>query len=182
MRNNLRADAHTATAWSVVMSVLMIGAGILAICSPLIAGIALSAVIAWLLILSGALHFAFAWRGHTAGGVVWELLLGVVYGCIGIYFLFQPLGGLVSLTFAVAMYLFVKAMLEFILWFQLPRVVGRGWLIGDGVITLILAVMIASTWPSSAAWVVGTLVGISMFFGGISRLMLSLTVRRALLT
>jgi uncharacterized membrane protein HdeD (DUF308 family) len=41
-------------------------------------------------------------------------------------------------------------------------------------------VMIASTWPSSAAWVVGTLIGISMFFGGISRLMLSLAVRKAL--
>jgi uncharacterized membrane protein HdeD (DUF308 family) len=86
----------------------------------------------------------------------------------------------VSLTLAVAMYLFVEAVLEFILWSQLPHVAGRGWLIGDSVITLILGVMIASTWPSSAAWVVGTLIGISMFFGGTSRLMLSLTVRRVL--
>ena len=40
------------------------------------------------------------------------------------------------------------------------------------------AVMIWSTWPSSALWVVGTLVGISMFFSGITRLMLSMAVRR----
>ena len=45
---------------------------------------------------------------------------------------------------------------------------------------LVLAVMIWSTWPSSAAWVVGTLVGISMFFSGITRLMLSLAARRVL--
>jgi uncharacterized membrane protein HdeD (DUF308 family) len=38
--------------------------------------------------------------------------------------------------------------------------------------------MIWSTWPSSAAWVIGTLVGISMFFSGITRLMLSLAVRQ----
>ena len=38
--------------------------------------------------------------------------------------------------------------------------------------------MIGSTWPSSAAWVLGTLVGVSMFFSGITRLMLSLTARR----
>jgi len=46
------------------------------------------------------------------------------------------------------------------------------------VVTLILAVMIWSTWPSSAAWVVGTLIGISMLFSGITRLMLSLAVCR----
>jgi uncharacterized membrane protein HdeD (DUF308 family) len=38
--------------------------------------------------------------------------------------------------------------------------------------------MIYATWPSSAAWAVGTLVGISMLFSGISRLMVSLAVRR----
>jgi uncharacterized membrane protein HdeD (DUF308 family) len=42
----------------------------------------------------------------------------------------------------------------------------------------VLAVMIWSTWPSSSVWVVGTLVGISMFFSGITRLMLSMAVRR----
>ena len=178
MRNDMTAHEHTASVWSVALSILMIMTGILAIGSPLIAGIAVSALIAWLLIFSGALHVAFAWRGHTAGGVIWELLLGLAYGCIGVYFLFRPLGGLVSLTLAVAIYLFVKAVLEFILWSQLPHVAGRGWLIGDGLITLILAVMIASTWPSSAAWVVGTLIGISMFFAGTSRLMLSLAFRR----
>ncbi len=56
----------------------------------------------------------------------------------------------------------------------------RGWLMVDGVITLVLALMIWSTWPSSAAWVVGTLVGVSMLFSGITRLMLSITARRIL--
>ena len=50
----------------------------------------------------------------------------------------------------------------------------------DGIITLVLAVMIWSTWPSSAVWVAGTLIGISMLFSGITRLMLSLAARRIL--
>jgi uncharacterized membrane protein HdeD (DUF308 family) len=50
----------------------------------------------------------------------------------------------------------------------------------DGVITLILAFMIWRTWPSSTVWAIGILVGISMLFSGISRLMFSLTMRRAL--
>jgi uncharacterized membrane protein HdeD (DUF308 family) len=86
--------------------------------------------------------------------------------------------GLASLTLLVAFYLVVEGMLEFVLSFRLRPAPGAGWLLFDGVITLVLAVMIGSTWPSSAAWVLGTLVGVSMFFSGITRLMLTLTARR----
>jgi uncharacterized membrane protein HdeD (DUF308 family) len=57
---------------------------------------------------------------------------------------------------------------------------GSGWLLVDGVVTLVLAVLIWSTWPSNAAWALGTLIGISVFFSGITRLMLSLAVRRVI--
>ena len=62
--------------------------------------------------------------------------------------------------------------------FELRPEPGAGWLLFDGIVRLVLAVLIWSPWPSSAIWVVGTLAGISMFFSGISRLMLSLAVRR----
>ena len=75
---------------------------------------------------------------------------------------------------AEAIYLFVEGVLEFTLWFQLRTTPGKAWLLLDGIVTLILAAMIWRTWPSSAAWVVGTLVGVSMFFSGISQLVLSL--------
>jgi uncharacterized membrane protein HdeD (DUF308 family) len=123
-------------------------------------------------------HFVFAWRGGRATAVVWEILLGVVYGAIGFYLLTRPVAGLASLTLAVAVYLFVEGVLEFILSLQLRPAPGSGWLLVDGIVTLVLAVMIWSTWPSSAAWVIGTLVGISMLFSGITRLMLSLAVRK----
>jgi uncharacterized membrane protein HdeD (DUF308 family) len=48
----------------------------------------------------------------------------------------------------------------------------------DGIVTLILAIMIWASWPSSGIWAIGTLVGVSMLFSGISRLMLSSVVRR----
>jgi uncharacterized membrane protein HdeD (DUF308 family) len=178
MANDMTAGVHTASTWPVFLSVVMIAAGLLAIGVPLVAGVALTSLVAWLLVLGGVLHLAFAWRGHTAAGVVWESLLGFAYGAIGFYILAHPLVGLESLTLAVAVYLFVEGVLEFILWFQLRTTPGKGWLLFDGIVTLLLAAMIGSTWPSSAAWVIGTLVGISIFFSGISRLVLSLTVRR----
>ena len=45
------------------------------------------------------------------------------------------------------------------------------------VVTLALGIMIWKTWPASAEWVIGTLVGNSMIFSGMTRLMLSLAAR-----
>jgi uncharacterized membrane protein HdeD (DUF308 family) len=156
----------------------MIAAGVLAIGIPFVAGVAVTAIVGWLLIFSGLLHLAFAWRAGRPGAVLLEILLGLVYGVIGFYLIMRPVAGLASLTLAVAFYLLIEGVLEFVLSFRLRPARGSGWLMVDGIITLVLAVMIWSTWPSSAVWVVGTLVGISMFFSGMTRLMLSLAVRR----
>jgi uncharacterized membrane protein HdeD (DUF308 family) len=51
-------------------------------------------------------------------------------------------------------------------------------LLFDGIVTLLLAAMIGSAWPVSSLWAIGTLVGASMFSSGITRLMLSVAVRR----
>jgi uncharacterized membrane protein HdeD (DUF308 family) len=163
--------------WSIGLSVLMIVAGILAIASPLAAGIAVNLLVAWLLVLSGCAHLVFAWYTRGAGGLLWELLVGILYLFIGVYLLMHPLAGLMSLTIALAIYLFLEAILEFAMGFTLRPLPGSGWLLFDGVVTLILAVMIWRTWPINTPWIIGTLVGISMLFSGTSRLMLSLAAR-----
>lgn len=170
--------AKKSVGWSIGLSILMIVAGLLAIVVPLAGGIAVNLVVAWLLIFSGVAHLVFAFHTRGAGGVVWELLLGILYSFIGGYLLLHPLAGLVSLTLALAFYLFAEGILELVLSWRLRVMPGSGWLIFDGIVTLILAVLIWRTWPSSSEWAIGTLVGISMLFSGISRLMLSLAARR----
>ncbi|HUJ83589.1 MAG TPA: DUF308 domain-containing protein, partial [Candidatus Acidoferrales bacterium] len=68
----------------------MIIAGLLAIVIPPAAGIAVLVVVAWLLMLSGAVHLLFAWHTRTAGGMIWELLLGILYIFVGVYALLHP--------------------------------------------------------------------------------------------
>jgi uncharacterized membrane protein HdeD (DUF308 family) len=175
---SLRTIVKESVGWSIALSALMIVAGILAIGLPQVAGVAVNLVVAWLLVFSGAAHLVFAWYTRTTGGVVWELLLGILYGFIGVYLLMHPIGGLATLTLMLAIYLFAEGILELILSFQLRPLPGSGWLIFDGIITLILAVLIWRTWPSSTEWAIGTLVGVSMLFSGISRLMLSMAAHR----
>jgi uncharacterized membrane protein HdeD (DUF308 family) len=177
---SLGTIAKKSVGWSIGLSVLMILAGILAIVVPPAAGIAVVLVVAWLLIFSGAFHLVFAWHTRTTGGFVWELLLGILYAFVGVYTLIHPVAGLASLTLLLAIYLFVEAVLEVVLSFRLRPMAGANWLLVDGIVTLILAILIWRTWPSSTEWVIGTLVGISMIFSGVSRLVLSMAARRGL--
>jgi uncharacterized membrane protein HdeD (DUF308 family) len=164
--------------WSIVLSILMIIAGFLAIVIPPVAGIAVTIFIGWLLVFSGVMHLVFGWHTRSAGAIVWEVLLGIVYIIAGVYLLWNPVLGLVSLTLALAIYLLFEGALEFGLAMRLRPAPGWGWLLFDAIVTIILAVMIWRTWPSSSAWVLGLLVGVSMLFSGVARLMLSLAARR----
>jgi uncharacterized membrane protein HdeD (DUF308 family) len=178
MASSMTAGADRATTWSIALSVLLMIAGLMAMVLPMVAGLAFAVFVGWLLIISGVLHLVYAFSAGHPRMLVWQIFLGIVYGFIGFYVLVNPVAGLAGLTFAIAVYLFVEGVLEFALSFQLRPAPGSGWLLVDGVITVVLAIMIWSTWPTSAAWAVGVLVGVSMFFSGLTRLMLSLAVRR----
>jgi uncharacterized membrane protein HdeD (DUF308 family) len=174
----LPALVKKSTSWSIILSVLMIVAGVLAIVIPLVGGLAITVLVGWLLVLSGLVHFVYAWHTRRTGAIIWEILVGIAYAFVGGWVLYHLLLGMVGLTVALAIYLFAESVLEFVLGFQLRPRPGSGWLFVDGVITLILAVMIWRDWPFSTVWALGILVGVSMLFSGISRLMLSMTARR----
>jgi uncharacterized membrane protein HdeD (DUF308 family) len=163
--------------WSIVISLLIIAAGAVAIIVPPASGIAVAIFVGWLLVFCGIAHFVYAWHTRHGGGVLWGILLGIVYVFAGGYILLHPVAGLASLTFLLAAYLFIEAIMEFILSFELRRVHGSGWLLLDGIITLALALMIWWSWPASTEWVIGTLVGISLIFTGITRLAISMAAR-----
>lgn len=164
--------------WSIGISVLLILAGFLGIAIPRAAGIAVSALFGWLLVFSGIGHLVFAFHTRSFGGLVWELLLGILYFLVGGYLLLYPVAGLATVTFALAIYLFAEGVLELILSFRIRPALGWAWLLFDAIVTLILAILIWRTWPSNSEWVIGTLVGISMLFSGVSRLILSLAAGR----
>jgi uncharacterized membrane protein HdeD (DUF308 family) len=166
--------------WSIALSILLIIAGLIAIFVPEISGLAVTLIFGWLMILSAVTHFIFAFKTHTTGGLIWELIIGAIYLFTGVYLIMHPVDALFVLTLILACYLFFEAIVEFIQYFQLRPRHGAGWILVDGVITLILAIMIWRSWPASSVWVIGTLVGISMLFSGFSRLMLSLAAKRAL--
>jgi uncharacterized membrane protein HdeD (DUF308 family) len=167
-----------ATGWSMIWGILMFVCGILAISLPLASSIGIVIVLAWLILFAGVSHLIFAFQSGSVGGFLWKLLLAVVYAVAGICLLVNPLPAVFTLTLVLAVFLFVEGVVEIALYFGIRQVPNSGWVLFDGVITLILGILIWRQWPSSSVWVIGTLVGISLIFSGLSRFMLSVAARR----
>jgi uncharacterized membrane protein HdeD (DUF308 family) len=167
-----------ASTWSIVWGVLLIIFGMLAISSPFRAAVAVNVVIAWLIILAGVVHLILAFHAHRSGSLIWKLLVGVAYLFFGVYLIMHPVLGVAALTLALASLFLIEGVLDIVLFFKMRTMRGSSWVLVDGIITLLLGLMIYLHWPSSSVWAIGTLVGVSMIISGVTRVMLSLAVRK----
>jgi uncharacterized membrane protein HdeD (DUF308 family) len=163
---------------SIVWAILLIAFGFLAIALPLATSVGVVLILAWLLVFSGAFQFIHAFRSHGAGSIAWKLLVAIVYLAAGLYFVMHPLLGVASFTLVLACFFMAEGVIDLVVYFANRSARGAGWILFDGIVTLILGIMVWGRWPSSSAWVIGTLVGISMIMTGYTRLMLSLVARR----
>jgi uncharacterized membrane protein HdeD (DUF308 family) len=172
-------ELKSAVRWATVLGVLIAVAGVLAIAVPLAAGIAVNVLVAWLLVFSGVAHLVYGFQSRGAGAIFGQVLLGLLYAGIGAYLLLKPLAGLAALTLWLAAFLLLEAGVEIVLFFQLRKIAGAGWLLFDGIATLLLGIMVGASWPSSSEWAIGTLVGISMVFSGLARVTLAQALKSA---
>ena len=170
--------ARKASGWSILWGVLFLICGIVAIAMPIASSIGIAILLGWLILFSAVWHLIYAFQAKGVGGVLWQILLALLYGCIGIYMLIHPLLGVLSLTLVLGVFLVIEGAFEIILYFNIRRTSNAGWVLFNGIITLILGGLIWFHWPSSSVWVIGTLVGISLIFSGISRIMLSFAIGR----
>ena len=167
-----------ASTWSIIWGILLIVFGVLAIGAPFLAAVAVGVLIAWLIILAGVVHLILAFHVHRAGSMIWKLLVGLAYLFFGIYLLTHPALAVASLTLVLASLFLIEGILDIILFFKMRSMRGSGWVLGDGIITLLLGLLIYLQWPSSSMWTIGTLVGVSMIISGVTRVMFALAVRK----
>lgn len=172
------AIVRHASTWSIAWGVLLIVLGMLAIGSPLLAAVAVTVVISWLIIFAGAVHVVLAFHSHRAGSLIWKLLVGLTYILLGAYLIMHPLLGVASLTLVVAVLFLIEGALDIILFFKMRPLRGARWVLMDGIVTALLGLLIYMRWPSSSAWAIGILVGVSMTISGVTAVMLSLAVRK----
>jgi uncharacterized membrane protein HdeD (DUF308 family) len=154
-----------------VFGALVLVMGMLAIGAPQVSGLAVTAIVATVLVISGIAQTIFAFGAPTFGRGLLALLFGAITTVAGVCIFANPMFGLTTLTILVIAYFVVDGIYHLIAFFQLKRA-GRGWLLFGGIVSLALAAMLYSDFPSSSEWAIGLLVGIRLLMTGWTMIML----------
>ncbi|HEY9618393.1 MAG TPA: HdeD family acid-resistance protein [Microcoleaceae cyanobacterium] len=171
--NTNAAPTKKPVSGSFLIGALLIVLGILAIALPTVSTLFVETWAAVILISAGAAKLVYAFQTRDQGGFIWKLLLSVLYVVTGVMLFLSPLTGILTLTLLLGSFLLTEGVFELILAFRLRPQANWSWVLFNGIITLVLGGMIWFQWPSNAPWLIGTLVGVSVLFTGLSRLMLS---------
>lgn len=174
MTTDVSTDTKKGVNGSLLIGVLLIVLGIVAIALPAASTLFAETWIALIIISAGVAKLGYAFRTRTDGGFIWKLLLSVLYIATGVTLFVSPLTGVLTLTLLLGSFLLTEGVFELILAFRLRPQQNWTWVLVDGIVTLVLGGMVWFQWPFDAPWLIGTLVGASILFTGVSRLMLSL--------
>jgi len=167
---------RTPSAWSIAWAILLMVSGLAAVALPAAVSMSVTIILAWVLMFVGFIHLVSSWTAPTVSAVVWKILLGLLYVVAGITMHEHPVWGLASLTIVIGAVCLAEG------------VVGLMAFVVDGdrsvaslltaTLSFVLGLMIWNQWPFSSLWLVGTLVGINLFFAGVTDLLFAIAERR----
>ncbi|MBH1974597.1 MAG: DUF308 domain-containing protein [Rhodobacteraceae bacterium] len=158
--------------WTLIMGILMIGAGVLALIHPFPASLAVVVFAAWSFMILGVLQLISAFRDAQGGNRIWLILLALVMIWIGFVLRGNPLEGLVTLTIVVALSFVASGIAKLVVGWSLRSVGLGGWVMVSGLLSVVLGVMFMGNILGAAPWVLGFLLGIELISDGVAALFL----------
>ncbi|MEE3716761.1 DUF308 domain-containing protein [Tumidithrix elongata RA019] len=154
--------------WLAPIAILTIVLGMIAIAFPFFVTIASTLLFGWIFIFAGIAQIAFVLQSREEGQVVWKMILGFLYLLAGILVIINPLEGVLAFTLVLGFTIFMQGIIQVSIAFQMRWISSNwGWMLVSGMIGIIFGIFVWSTSPVSAAWLIGTLIGINLLFDGI---------------
>ncbi|WP_230481699.1 HdeD family acid-resistance protein [Sphingomonas sp. Leaf21] len=151
--------------WILAYGVFSALLGLAAFVFPVPATFAATLVIGAFFIATGIVSIGAGLFGKGHEGRGYAIGFGIVSLVIGLVMAFEPATGAISITLLVAAWLILRGVLEIGLGTRMRR--RRGWMIGLGVLNILLAVFVLATLPWSAMTLPGYILGLSFLFGGV---------------
>jgi uncharacterized membrane protein HdeD (DUF308 family) len=131
-----------------------------------------------LLIGAGAQLAAAVWARDWRGFFLF-LLIGLLYAVTGFLMFRQPLVAAEGLTLMLAAAFMVGGVFRIVA-ALIERFPEWGWVLCNGIVTLLLGALIWQQWPESGLWVLGLFVGIDLIANGLTWATAAVGVRRGL--
>jgi len=144
---------------------LAIAVGILSLLAPFYAGIAATLLLGGYFLASGILEGIVAFRAPTWLGTLGLIVLAVVSVIAGLFILIHPLAGLVTITLVCIASIFVVGVAKVFWSFRVPS--GKAVLALSGILSILIAILLYVSLPSSVGWTFGVLVGVNLLMEGV---------------
>ena len=149
-----------------LMGWLSIIFGALAIAMPWIAGQSILLMVGALVIAAGIMRMIWAFQAGSLGKGVLVFLIGVLTLLAGFAVVASPLMSSAILTIMLSIYFFVDGLSEFFAAFSIQE--GKGWLLFDAVVTVLLGIMLFTGFPLAGTVAIGVFLGIKLVFVGVT--------------
>lgn len=162
--------------WFLALGILLVALGTAAIGSSFYVTVFSVIFLGILLLIAGAVQITEAFMAHRWKGLLYSLLIGILYLVTGFLCVTKPTVTAVALTFWVAAFCFVAGLFR-MLSASVLRFEHWGWVFFNGLVTFILGIMIYIDWPLSGLWVIGLFIGIDIILSGITWITLALKSR-----
>ncbi len=159
----------------IIISIVLLLAGIAGIALPQVMSMALAMFIGWILVIAGAIVFYITWHGFRDRWLAW--LKPFVLIAIGLLIVFYPIAGAAALGLMLAVYFLLDGFAGVSFAWELRPIRGWGWLMFNGILSLLLAAVFIIGWPFGSAWLVGLFVGFSLLIDGVALLALGLSAK-----
>ncbi|MBD2256544.1 HdeD family acid-resistance protein [Pseudanabaena sp. FACHB-2040] len=172
-----RQDPKSGSNRSLWTGIFLAILGVVALILPVFSTIVTATWVAFILLTAGFSKAIFAFQTKDKGGLIWKVLLSVLYIGAGATLLLNPLTGVITITLLLGSFLLTEGVFELILAFRLRPQQNWTWVLGNALVTLLLGGIVWSGWPSNAPWLLGTAVGASVLATGVSRTMICLNAR-----
>jgi uncharacterized membrane protein HdeD (DUF308 family) len=163
-----------------LLGISLVVLGSICIASPLATTattVTVTLFIGFLMLAGGIMQVVSAFWAGRWSGMLFHILIGILYGVVGYMIIDKPEVGMLVLTKFIAIFLIVAGVFRIVAALA-TRFHDWGWVLLNGAITLIMGLIINRQLPEAALWVIGLFVGIEMIFNGWAWVMLALGLRR----
>ncbi len=164
--------------YSKIYGTIFIVLGLVGIFFPGIMSLTSAIFLGWLLLFSGFLVATHTWQINKKDWLGW--LKTFLFSVTGAMIIVNPLPGIMALGIIFAFYFLIDSFTNIALAFKI-RPSQKWWIaLLNGVLSFGLAIIFLSAikYPLQTIWLVGIMVGISLFFDGIMLLTLSNSTKK----
>jgi uncharacterized membrane protein HdeD (DUF308 family) len=164
--------------WFLVWGIAIFALGIVAIGATTFTTLFSVIFLGSLLLLGGIViiidTFSF-WR-HKWSGFFLHLIIGIFYCAIGIMLIQSPAIASISITLLLGIFYLAVGIFRIVNSLSL-RTPKWGWIFFNGLVSVLLGILILTSWPASGLFIIGLFIGIDLLFSGMSYIMMALTAR-----